>query len=168
MSGERRLQVVIVRVLIVVSCRVSAVVCPVLVGRDAELKQLTDLLSQAADGAARMVVLAGEAGVGKSRLAREVTDLARARGFAVFAGRSPESALPVPFRPVTEALMRAARDGLSADGPQIADYRPSLGALVPEWRQPGDDGAEVSEMIVCEGVLRLVSTAGEAGALVVL
>jgi DNA-binding CsgD family transcriptional regulator len=150
------------------SGRVRPGLCPVLVGRDAELRQLTALLDKAAGGTGGLACLSGEAGIGKSRLAREVMDLGSARGFAVFTGRASDSAAPIPLRPIAEVLMRAARDGLHADLERLADYRPALGSLVPEWRRAGDGGAEVSEIIVAEGVLRLISTAGDRGALLVL
>jgi DNA-binding CsgD family transcriptional regulator len=142
--------------------------CPVLIGREAELGVLTAALDKAESGAGGVVFLAGEAGVGKSRLARELSTLAASRGFAVLTGRAAESAVPVPFRPVAEALMRAARGGLTADAPQLADYRPALGSLVPEWKRAGDGGAEISGIIVGEGILRLLTLPGRAGALLVL
>jgi predicted ATPase len=46
----------------------------VLVGRDAELAVLDSLVSRAAAGAGGVVLLAGEPGVGKTRLAREITE----------------------------------------------------------------------------------------------
>jgi DNA-binding CsgD family transcriptional regulator len=147
---------------------VKSILCPVLVGREAELGVLTAALDKAESGAGGVVFLAGEAGVGKSRLARELSALAASRGFAVLTGRAAESAVPVPFRPVAEALMRAARGGLTADAPQLADYRPALGSLVPEWKRTGDGSAEISGIIVGEGMLRLLTLPGRAGALLLL
>ena len=146
----------------------KSMLCPVLIGREAELGVLTAALDKAEAGEGGVVFLAGEAGVGKSRLARELSAIAASRGFAVLTGRAAESAVPVPFRPVAEALMRAARGGLTADAPQLADYRPALGSLVPEWKRPGDGGAEISGIIVGEGILRLLTLPGRAGALLVL
>ena len=53
-----------------------------LVGRAAELGQIALALDAAAGGTARAVALAGEGGVGKSRLAEECIALARERGFS--------------------------------------------------------------------------------------
>ncbi len=146
----------------------SFVLCPHLVGRDAELGLLTAELERAAGGAGGLVFLAGEAGVGKSRLAREVMGLAASRGFEVLTGRAAESAVPAPFRPVAEALIRAARRGLGAEAPQVAAYRPALGMLVPEWRRPGDGGAEISGVIIAEGLVRLMTLPGRGAVLLVL
>ena len=143
------------------------VLCRSLIGRDAEVAHLTAALERSGSGDGRVLFLAGEPGVGKSRLAREVLETA-ASGFATFTGRASESAVQVPYRPLSEALMRAAREGLSPVGQGVARYRPALGNLVPEWGQAGDDGAEVSAVIVAEGVLRLLAGIGTAGALLVL
>jgi DNA-binding SARP family transcriptional activator len=57
-----------------------------LVGRAAELAVLDGVLDTAAAGAPGVAVLVGEAGVGKSRLLRELAARASARGFAVARG----------------------------------------------------------------------------------
>jgi predicted ATPase len=68
-------------------------VSPVLIGRD-DLVELADRrLAEAASGNGELLFLAGEAGIGKSRLLREVIGRARAAGFAVVsAGASPGDA----------------------------------------------------------------------------
>ncbi len=146
----------------------TSMLCPTLISRDAELRDLTAALDEAERGHGSMLVLAGDPGVGKSRLAGEVTALASARGFTVLAGRAVESAAPVPFRPITEALMKTVRHGAIFDAPQLADYRPALASLVPDWSLPGDREAELSPLILGEALLRLIAASGQAGALLVL
>jgi AAA ATPase domain len=114
------------------------VLCPVVVGRDAELAALTDHLDAAVAGHGRLVLLVGEAGVGKSRLAREVAARAADRGLPVLSGRAvPGAALP--FRPLSEALLaragacrRARRSwrGSARTWPAWSRARPA------QWRQP--------------------------------
>jgi hypothetical protein len=53
--------------------------------------------------------LTGEAGVGKSRLAREVSQSARSCGLAVLTGRAVFRPVPVAFRPLTEAVLSGLR-----------------------------------------------------------
>ena len=142
--------------------------CPVLIGRSAELTALTEALDAAAGGRGGAIFLTGDAGVGKSRLCREVVAEAMRRGFLVLGGRATESAVPVPFRPISEALMGAARAGVVPDSPGIADYRAALGTLVPEWSRPGDDDAEVSPVIFGEALLRMLSRPERPGGLLVL
>ena len=142
--------------------------CPSLIGREAELAALTTAMEKARDGLGSVVFVTGDAGVGKSRLVREASAAAAASGMRVITGRAVDSTVPVPFRPVTEALLKLARDGVVPEGPEIADYRPALGSLVPEWSCPGDDVAENSPLILGEAVLRLLSHAATTGALLAL
>jgi predicted ATPase len=110
--------------------------CPVLIGRDAELGVLTASLNQAGSNGG-LVILAGEAGVGKSRIARELASLASAHGFTVVAGRAVQAASPVPLRPIIEALIAVARTTAMRDIPAIAEYRRALASIVPDWGEPG-------------------------------
>jgi DNA-binding CsgD family transcriptional regulator len=142
--------------------------CPVLIGRSAELRALTGALDGTCQGRGGAVFVTGDAGVGKSRLAREAFTMAGSRGFFVLTGRATESAVPVPFRPVTEALMGAARAGIVPDASGISDYRAALGMLVPEWARPGDSDAEVSPVIFGEALLRMLSAPGWPAGLLIL
>src|SRR5690348_13871727 len=83
--------------------------CPALVGREDDLRALVDTLDAAGASAGSVALIVGEAGIGKSRLAREVMHRARERGFAVLSGRAVESGSPTPFRPLTEALLTHLR-----------------------------------------------------------
>lgn len=62
-----------------------------LVGRDRELAALTEWLTAAFDGDPRLVLCAGEPGVGKTRLAEELAGLTRERGVPVVWGRIAEA-----------------------------------------------------------------------------
>jgi predicted ATPase len=66
---------------------VADVLCPIVVGRDDELIALGAALDSALGGAGQIVCLTGEAAIGKSRLARELVEMAQARGVAVAIGR---------------------------------------------------------------------------------
>src|ERR1700735_5119669 len=138
----------------------ESLLCPVLIERGDELKTLTTAVDEAAQGQGQTIFVTGDAGVGKSRLVREITELAGTRGVHVLTGRGTESTVPVPYRPVTEGLMGAARSGVSPDSPGLADYRAALGSLVPEWRQPDDRTGQISAMILGEAVLRLLTQPG--------
>lgn len=60
---------------------------PILVGRDVERELVRDALSQAAEGEPTAVLLAGEAGIGKTALVTEVCADLRGRGFQNLWGR---------------------------------------------------------------------------------
>jgi DNA-binding CsgD family transcriptional regulator/tetratricopeptide (TPR) repeat protein len=142
--------------------------CPTVIGRSAEQDALAGGLDQAANGTGGVTFLVGDAGVGKSRLAKEATSMAASRGFQVLIGRATESTVPVPFRPITEALMKLARAGLAPDAPEMARHLPALASLVPEWSRPPDEVAEISPLILGEALIRLLTSVGSKASLLVL
>jgi class 3 adenylate cyclase/tetratricopeptide (TPR) repeat protein len=75
------------------------------VGRTDETVALEAALAAAVDGRAQVVGVVGEPGVGKSRLCHELTERARARGFAVHAAHCVAHGKMIPLLPVLE-LMR--------------------------------------------------------------
>jgi hypothetical protein len=100
------------------------VLCPVLVGREEEAAQvLLDALDRAAEGHGGTYFLTGEAGVGKSRLAREVSQSARSSGLAVLTGRAVFSPVAVAFRPLTEAVLSGLRQREQLDLPELRPFR---------------------------------------------
>src|SRR5215468_2779740 len=98
---------------------------PVLVGRDGELGELLAGLDDAASGRGRLFLLAGEPGIGKSRLADEAAARARDRGFKVAWGRCWEAGGAPAYWPWVQSL-RACFRGL--DGEEL---RSRLGAGAP-------------------------------------
>src|SRR6266496_4616817 len=89
------------------------ILCPVVVGRHEELGLLRAALDEARAGRGRLVLIQGEAGVGKSRLTLQLEAAARSVGMQVLRGRAGASSSSVPFRPFAEALLGArARPGL--------------------------------------------------------
>jgi DNA-binding CsgD family transcriptional regulator/tetratricopeptide (TPR) repeat protein len=113
---------------------------PPLVGRAAELGRLTALLAEAEAGQPVVVLVSGDAGVGKSRLVTELSARAASRGFTVLSGHCAELADTVPYLPLADAL-RDAVTGPAARG-AVADAlaaRPVLSRLLPD-RQASEDG----------------------------
>jgi class 3 adenylate cyclase len=78
--------------------------CPTLVGREEQLFALEDALLAAHRGESRFVALGGEAGMGKTRLARELATRARRLDWQVLWGACSEAELPLPYLPLVEAL----------------------------------------------------------------
>jgi len=76
---------------------------PILVGREKELEELQSLLNSAVEGKGKTVFVMGDAGSGKTRLAREFLNAAVKRGVAVMAGWCLSDA-QVPFFPFMEAF----------------------------------------------------------------
>jgi len=77
---------------------------PRFVGREAELLWLQERLEEARRSHGTLVFLAGEAGVGKSRLVRELTIRAREREISVLEGRCSLFDAALPYAPLREAL----------------------------------------------------------------
>lgn len=78
-----------------------------LVARGEEMQRLLGALQAAVEGQGRLVFLAGEPGIGKTRLAQEVTRIAHDRGFLIAAGRCYEPQQSVPHYPFLDALSMA-------------------------------------------------------------
>jgi adenylate cyclase len=77
-----------------------------LVGRRWEMAAIEALLERAIDGHGAVVTVVGSPGIGKSRMVREVSTLATARGVKVFSTFCESHATDVPFR-VVARLLRA-------------------------------------------------------------
>jgi class 3 adenylate cyclase/tetratricopeptide (TPR) repeat protein len=75
----------------------------IFVGREAPLERLRQLWKETGAGARRVALLAGEPGVGKTRLAAELAAGVNEEGALVLAGRCDED-LGVPYQPFVEAL----------------------------------------------------------------
>ena len=131
-----------------------------MVGRDDSLASAEEAVRAAAAGEARIVVVAGEAGVGKTRLVREA--IARS-GLTAFAGASPATVAP-PYEPVSQILRAAVRrtPGLpAACGP----YQPYLAALLPEL---GPSAADVTVGTLVEALRRAFAAAAGDGPVVIV
>jgi DNA-binding CsgD family transcriptional regulator len=104
-----------------------------MVARATELERVLSALDETLAGSrVQMVVLAGEPGVGKTRLARESLARADARGAQVFAGRCFEQHTAVPYFPFTEPFA----DALAQISPdlqaELSSRWPELGHILPE------------------------------------
>jgi DNA-binding SARP family transcriptional activator len=112
---------------------------PALVGRAAELGALRDALEQALDHGARVAVVTGEAGIGKSRLVEELRAEAAARGARLLWAWCYETERSLPFRPWVDAF-RAEQAAL--DPVLVAGLRPvsrgSLARVFPELARPDE------------------------------
>src|SRR5690348_7728693 len=95
-----------------------------MVGRTAELQQLEDALADASSGRPSLAFVAGESGVGKTRLVSELLRRAEAAGAHVLSGEAVELGEgEVPYAALMAALRPLSRDG-----------HPSLDALHPRDR----------------------------------
>jgi DNA-binding NarL/FixJ family response regulator len=108
-----------------------------MVGRAPLLAALDGLLDQSVAGTGRTVLLAGEAGIGKTRLAHEAKRRAGDLGMAILEGHCFEPDRTVPYSPVLD-LLRALLAGRAADdiASLLGPAAPELANLLPELAEP--------------------------------
>jgi DNA-binding SARP family transcriptional activator len=110
------------------------------VGRDAELAVLGAAWDRAAAGARHVVVLTGEAGIGKTRLAAEAARRVSAQGGLVLFGRCDQEAI-VPYQPIVEALDSYVAATPTDELPAMDEAaRAELAAVLPSLDGPRTAG----------------------------
>ena len=136
-----------------------------LVGRQVELDRLDALLDAVARGSSEVVLVGGEAGVGKSRLVNELGGHAKARGFRVAVGRCVEFGEEIwPLAPLREILATVTSElDSEAFDLVMGSARGVLSRLVPEAAvdyvgEGPVDGGRLCELAV--GVFRRLARRG--------
>src|SRR5262249_32130604 len=102
------------------------------VGREHEIEVLLGALDDALTGHGRLLVIGGEPGIGKSRLAEELASAAIERGAAVLWGRCWEAVGAPPYWPWVQAIRSHVRE---TDTEQLV-------------RELGADAAEIADVVV--------------------
>ena len=126
------------------------------IGREKEIAELQRRLNAAVDGECQFAVIAGEPGIGKTRLVEEIEHLARARKITVLHGRFMEQDRTFAYQGFCEAIQeffRSPDTGGSGARPDVSDLAPDLIALFPvlseisELRKTssGDQQAQTAE-----------------------
>jgi tetratricopeptide (TPR) repeat protein len=114
------------------------------VGRVDELKHVRAQADTALKGEGRMVFIAGEAGVGKTRFVEEICATARGSGALVLTGRCQDSATALAFGPFLEQMQGCIealdrnefRLMLGDNAPELARLMPQLGQMYPDIVEP--------------------------------
>ena len=106
------------------------------VGRQRELGELVSALDDTFAGKGRLVMLVGEPGIGKTRLAQELADIAERRGAQIFWGRCYEQQGAPPYWPWVQVIRSYIQQAnpdeiLSIIGPGSAD----IAEIVPQLKQ---------------------------------
>ncbi len=103
-----------------------------LLGRTTELSTLIKVYHIAQRGQTQVVLLEGEAGIGKTRLATEFLAWAELEGADVLRGQAFESGGQLPYRPVIEALRPRIERENAPDDLLSDTWLAELGRLLPE------------------------------------
>jgi class 3 adenylate cyclase/tetratricopeptide (TPR) repeat protein len=160
--------------------QVSGAVAPAwapYVGRDAEIAGLRAAADRAFSGTGGLMMLAGEPGIGKSRLAEEVGVYARLRGMEVLWGHCYENETGLPFIPFIEAVRahvasRAPdelRDELGDGAGDVAKLVSEIRQVLPDLPHPVPGEQEQERYRLFESVTAfLVSAAAHQPIMLVL
>jgi DNA-binding SARP family transcriptional activator len=161
-----------------------------LIGRDQELETMDQLLQASERGVRaqlagrkkatslpldtqrrpQCILLVGEAGIGKTRLAEELSQGAQKRGWAVAWSRVYAQESSVPYRQWTEVLRSAMTHGLwqrqeISRRPLVyqplSSLLPELNDLLPEVVYPAPISPEQEQLRLWEATLELLSTISE-------
>ncbi|HEX3270186.1 MAG TPA: AAA family ATPase [Ktedonobacterales bacterium] len=129
-----------------------------LVGREAELVVIEDTLQAVAQGQGRMLTLSGEPGIGKTRLAQEITVSARVRGFHVLTGRCYEPQQSVAWYPFLEALSMAAAGIGDAASSALSAQWPEVARLVPDHPENNQAPTQINDRAALQRLLWQVTS----------
>lgn len=138
-----------------------------LLGRETEQRRMMTAIESVLAGEGRLVLLTGEAGVGKTRLAQEAMLALHARGILTISGACYASSQGAPFRPflpvldrLYEAAPETVRAAIPADWPLLSHLLPDR-ALPSPRRQPDQDS-------LTRTVIGFIRAMADHGALAIL
>ena len=148
----------------------------VFVGREGELDVLVRALEATVAGRGRVVLVAGEPGIGKSRLIDELMGQARARAARVIVGRCWEAGGAPAYWPWVQSLRTYVRETdpeelraqLGAVGGELAQLLPELSELFLELPQPLALESEGARFRLFEAVSTFLQSAAQSRPLVLV
>ncbi len=116
------------------------IVCPVLIGRAADLTALQALVDQAKRGEEQVALISGEAGIGKSRLVAETKTYAANQGFLLLQGNCFQADRAFPYAPILDLLHscfsgsspQTRHRDLAPFAQELSQFLPDVTPLIPE------------------------------------
>ncbi|HXY69073.1 MAG TPA: AAA family ATPase, partial [Gemmatimonadales bacterium] len=132
-----------------------------LIGREQQWRPLVRAWTAATGGCGGLVLLEGEAGVGKTRLAEDFLCYAATEGGTVLRGRGYDARSGIPFGPVVE-LLRGALDApgvVTAEAEwlsEVARLLPELRRRFPAVPEPGAPARATERWRLFEGVVQVL------------
>jgi DNA-binding SARP family transcriptional activator len=146
------------------------------VGRESELAMLSAALDDAIAGRGRLILVSGEPGIGKSRLADELVARAKVRGATVLFGRCWEAGGAPAYWPWMQSLRVYVRDSdpetLSGEaGPGAAELThllPELRRLLPGLPEPESADSEGARFRLFDATAEFLRRASQRRPLVLV
>jgi DNA-binding SARP family transcriptional activator len=146
------------------------------VGRERELALLEEALADARAGRGRLVLLSGEAGIGKSRLADELANRARALRMTVLWGAAWEAGGAPAYWPWVQALRvyvretepAALREQLGVGASEVAQILPELRELFPDLPESRISDSEDARFRLYDATASFLRRAAEGTPLLVV
>ena len=133
-------------------------------------------LDDAFAGRGRLFLVAGEPGIGKSRLAEELVTQARARGARILVGRCWEAGGAPAYWPWVQSLRgyigerdsESLREQLGAGARDVAQFLPELRELLPDLPEPPSLDPEAARFRLFDAVASFLTRAAEARPIVLV
>src|SRR5713101_3512661 len=145
-----------------------------LVGRATAFSQLVGHYQLTREGQPQVLLVVGEAGIGKTRLAREFVAWARAQGAEVLSGQAFEAGGRLPYQLLVEALRPRLEEENAPEDlledlwlAELSHLLPELRVRYPDLPAPTQDEL-AAKLRLFEAVARLVDALAQHGPLVLL
>src|SRR5687767_13108400 len=120
----------------------TPLVCPTTIGREAPMQALLERLDRAIGGSGSVLLVGGDAGVGKTRLVRDLKHQVSTKQIRVIEGRCTSTESSVPYAPLMNALrFRIEKGEGEAVAQMLGPLRAVLAPIFPqlEGRSPSPD-----------------------------
>jgi class 3 adenylate cyclase len=146
------------------------------VGREREMEQLKERLADAFSGLGSVVMVVGDAGIGKTRLLQEFATYARLRGAQVLWGAAYEGEAKLPYGPLAEALrdyvsrtsVETLRQAVTEGSLVLAALAPEVKAKLPDLPEPPPVAAEAEAYRLFQEVTEFLKNASTSAPLVLV
>ncbi len=122
----------------------SPLLCPIVIGRMRQLEIIQDAIARVKAGTGQIISLAGDAGIGKSRLVSEIRRAGDEQNWQILQGNCLEVIRMLPYAPLIDLLRGGVNNLSTAEishllGPGVADLiklLPELARRLPKVEQP--------------------------------